>query len=95
MLSALYQFIPHEDRMLARMVESAERYVILAEPVHNLSTSPNPVLAWLGRRLSDPGTGGSAKRLDAERLQQLVEPYKIDLFQPIAGGRDMLVRIAR
>jgi hypothetical protein len=95
MLSALYQFIPDEEKILSKMVAAARRFVILAEPVQNLSASPHPVLAWLGRRLTNPGTGAAPDRLDADRLRQLVNPYTTDIFEPIAGGRDILVRIVR
>jgi hypothetical protein len=95
MMSALYQFIPEEKEILDKMLTAARRFVILAEPVRNLSASPNPVVAWLARRLTDPGTGESSGRLDQDRLKKLVELYTTDIFEPIAGGRDIIVRILR
>lgn len=95
MMSALYQFIPDEEKFLSKMVAAARRFVILAEPVQNLSTSSHPVLAWLGRYFTDPGTGETPNRFDPDRLKKLVEPYPTDIFEPIAGGRDILVRIVR
>ncbi|MFH1742226.1 MAG: methionine biosynthesis protein MetW [bacterium] len=93
MQASLYQFIPDERKILDKMVSSARRCVVLAEPIKNLSTSSSPVLSWLGRRLTDPGTGEVPSRFDTDRLGRLVEPYKTDMFELIAGGRESLVRI--
>ena len=93
MQSSLYQFIPDEKAVLDKMISAARRYVILTEPVSNLSASSNPLLAWLGKRLTDPGTGEAVDRFDEERLRRLLESYKTDIFEPIAGGREILARI--
>lgn len=93
MQASLYQFIPREKEILDAMIHAAKRYVLVVEPVRNLSSSTNSFLSWLGANLTDPGTGTVTERFDTQRLMKLVESYQTDICEPIAGEREFLVRI--
>ncbi len=95
MQASLYQFIPSHENILRKLVDAARKCVILTEPVRNLSTSQNPLLSRLGRRFTDPGTGEAPHRFNEETLRQILIPYSVDRFEPIAGGREILVRIGK
>ncbi|HPA46305.1 MAG TPA: methionine biosynthesis protein MetW [bacterium] len=95
MQASLYQFIPDHEIVLRKLVDAARKYVIVTEPVRNLSTSQNPFLSWLGRRLTDPGTGETPHRFNEETLRQVLNPYTVKTFEPSAGGREVLVRIMK
>jgi len=93
MQASLYQFIPSEKEILGAMIGAARRYVILVEPVRNLSSSASSFLSWLGASLTDPGTGKVTERFDTQRLMNLVKACRTDVCEPIAEGREFLVRI--
>ena len=95
MQASLYQFIPSHENILRKLVNAARKCVIVTEPVRNLSASGNPFLSWLGRRLTDPGTGEAPHRFNEETLRHILTPYSVDQFEPIAGGREILVRIGK
>ena len=66
MQASLYQFLPDAQPMVDRMLQAAHRQVILTEPVRNITNSKVAPLAFLGRRLTDPGDGQSAHRFTEE-----------------------------
>jgi SAM-dependent methyltransferase len=88
--ASLYHFLPDPDKIVDRMLATAQRRVIISEPIRNLAMSESPILRRLGRRATDPGTGGHEQRFDEARLDQLMAGYRdriIDAF-PIPGGRE-------
>jgi len=56
-------------------LEAAEREVILAEPIRNLSSSKVPMIARFSRRLTDPGVDSSPNRFVEKTLDALSERY--------------------
>ena len=48
--SSLYQFIPTEDEIIGRMIDSARDLVIISEPVVNLTSSQNSSISRLATR---------------------------------------------
>ena len=54
MQASLFHFPRTHETLVRRMIETASQRVILAEPVVNMASSPNPLLAMLGRRLTKP-----------------------------------------
>jgi SAM-dependent methyltransferase len=94
MQASLYHFLPNPRPVVDRMLEAATVNVLLTEPIRNLADSENPLVAWLARKLSNPGTGDQARRFNAERLDEFLEYYRasgrlVDTY-PIAGGRERL-----
>ncbi len=47
--ASLYQFLPDAGPVLERLAKSARKRLVVVEPVRNLASSPNPVVAWLGK----------------------------------------------
>jgi hypothetical protein len=90
MLSSLYQFIPQERKTLEKLLLAAKRRVILAEPIHNVAQSRNPLMRWAGRTLTKVGDNPCAQRFDEETLRALLAEYGIQTLKPIAGGRELL-----
>lgn len=93
--ASLYQFAPRAGWIIERMLAAARRKVIVAEPIHNLSASPNPILAALGRRLTAPDTSAagpySGRRFDYRSLSELFHSF--ETFQAsfvAAGGKEMV-----
>jgi SAM-dependent methyltransferase len=92
MQASLYHFLPEARPVIDRMLAAAGSQVIIAEPVRNMATSDNQVLATLGRRLTNPGNGAQALRFTEARLDELFREYAPRVVRQslIAGGREKL-----
>jgi SAM-dependent methyltransferase len=92
MQASLYHFLPEPRPVIDRMLAAARSQVIVAEPVRNLATSDNRVLATLGRRLTDAGSGAQANRFNEASLDELFRDYapRVVKHSLIAGGREKL-----
>jgi SAM-dependent methyltransferase len=90
MQASLYHFLPDPAPLLGRMERAARRGVIIAEPIRNLASAGNPVVAALAGRLADPGTGAQPLRCDEAMLDRLLggprTPPARSHFIP--GGRE-------
>ena len=85
--ASLYHFLPDPAPLLARMGRAARRRLIVAEPIRNLATGRNPLLASLARRQTDPGTGATPLRFDEATLDRLLGATSTRSFL-IPGGRE-------
>jgi len=92
MQASLYHFLPNAVPVLDRMLEAAEREVILAEPIKNLSSSKVAVIARLSHKLTDPGAGSSPNRFVEKTLDALAKRYGSLLRQSFLapGGREKI-----
>jgi SAM-dependent methyltransferase len=92
MQGSLYHFLPEPKPVIDRMLAAAHSHVIVAEPVRNMATSHNRVLAVLGRRLTNVGDGAQANRFTEGMLEELFRDYATRVVQHslIAGGREKL-----
>lgn len=94
--ASLYHFLPRPERIIDRMLAAAREVVIVSEPVRNLASSQNPVVARVGRRAADPGVGGHAQRFNEESLAALMERYRERVLRSFAipGGRERVYVLA-
>jgi SAM-dependent methyltransferase len=92
MQASLYHFIPRASQMVARMLKSANRQAIIAEPIQNLTSSSNPLLALAGRFFTNPGSGDQPHRFTESDLDQLISGLGTDCAQSflIPGGREKI-----
>lgn len=92
MQASLYHFLPDPAPVLERMLAAAREQVIIAEPVRNLASSDNRVLALLGQRFTDAGDGAQAHRFTEATLDEFFGRYPDRIAQRslIAGGREKL-----
>ena len=90
MQASLYQFLPDAAPVVRRMLRAAKQQVIVAEPIRNLATCGNPLLAAVARRQANAGLGACARRFDEPTLDAFftaldVRPRRSFL---IPGGRE-------
>lgn len=91
--ASLHIFIREIDSVMEKLLRSAGQKLIIAEPIRNLSSSPNPLVAWLGRTLTRPRGGDhyTGFRFDEatfrEHCSQFPELEKLTLCP---GGREMI-----
>jgi len=94
MQASLYHFLPNASIVIERMIAAAERQVLIAEPIRNLTDSRVSLLAFLARKLTNPGTGDQPNRFNEARLDALMERYRTPSHNVrsrlIAGGREKL-----
>ncbi|WP_327114915.1 class I SAM-dependent methyltransferase [Nocardia sp. NBC_01730] len=92
MQASLYHFLPEPRSVIDRMLAAATKQVIVAEPVRNLATSNNPVLATIGKRFTDAGDGEQAHRFTEQTLDEFFTAYgpRVVRQSLIAGGREKL-----
>jgi hypothetical protein len=62
--SKRFHFLPDPQAIVDRLLVAANRQVIFSEPVRNLADQNNPILRWLARKFTNPGTGDQARRFD-------------------------------
>lgn len=92
MQASLYHFLPDAAAMVDRMCAAARQKVIVAEPVRNLATSDNRVLAALATRYTDAGDGAQANRFTEQTLDELFAAHHGRILDQrlIAGGREKM-----
>ena len=87
---SLYQFMPDHVEVIDRMLKAARQAVIITEPIMNLSTSPNPFVAWMARRAADPGSHPTPARFTETELRDLFKRFPVRECVVVAGGRELL-----
>jgi SAM-dependent methyltransferase len=92
MQASLYHFLPEPRPVIDRMLAAALSQVIITEPIRNMATSDNWVLATLGRRLTNAGDGAQAHRFTEATLDELFRDYAPRVVRQslVAGGREKL-----
>ncbi len=89
MQASLYHFLPDPTCIVKRMLNAADKRVIIAEPIRNLSGHKTRLLRNLAKRFSDTGTGGQM-RFTEQALDSLLARYSSNKLQTflIPGGRE-------
>lgn len=90
MQASLCHFLPDPQPVVDRMLRAARKYVIVAEPIRNITSSKVAPLAFLGRRFTDPGNGQSAHRFTENSLDRFFSRYESHIAKSfcIPGGRE-------
>jgi hypothetical protein len=90
MQASLYHFLADAARLIERMRSAAGEYVIVVEPVRNLTTD-HPRLRTLLGRFTDAGTGAQAQRFDEPALDALFSSSfsgAVERSLLLPGGRE-------
>lgn len=95
MQASLYHFLPDPKPIVDRMLEAARAQVIIAEPIHNL-TSDHPNLGRLFAALTNAGAGPERRRFDERSLDGFFNTYRdrVRRVIAVAGGREKLYALA-
>lgn len=93
MQASLYQFHDMAEALLRRLWEAAERQLVIAEPVRNLSQSRNALLRWLAQLLSRTDDRVHTFRYTEQTLLDLYQHCQIPVSQVCRTkqGREMVV----
>lgn len=90
MQASLYHFLPEPSPVIDRMLDAAEKQVIVAEPIRNLAESRIPFLSAIARRETDAGTGAQPMRFNEQTLDAFFSRYPARICKSflIPGGRE-------
>ena len=93
MHASLYQFLPDPAPVVGRMLRAARNQVVIAEPIRNLATGRNPLLAAVARRQTDPGLGARPRRFTEATLDAFVAGLGVRVVRSflIPGGREKVI----
>lgn len=86
--NVLHQLYPMHEEVLNRIIINAKKKAIICEPVHHIASSKNPFIAWVARKMNDPGYGSPAERLSKEELFALFKKYNMIKIEII--GREAI-----
>ncbi|MFH0732354.1 MAG: glycosyltransferase [Candidatus Omnitrophota bacterium] len=92
MQASLCQFIPDQNIILEKLLNSATKAVIISEPIQNLSNSRNPIISFMVRKLAKLTTGSTVERFNEKSLEELFNKHNSLLKArfKIPGGREMI-----
>lgn len=93
MLGGLYQFIPYHKDIVDKMLKAATKKIILIERIQGaFSSSTNPLISFIARRLANPGTGHKMYRFNKESLIRFLESYgiKLESYYKICQGTQIV-----
>jgi trans-aconitate methyltransferase len=94
MQASMYQFIPHQKTIVQKLLAAAREKVIIAEPIRNLSSSHNPLLAIFSQRATTPATEAasySGQRFNRQSLTEFFNSFEtFERSFTIPGEREMV-----
>ena len=97
MMGSLYHFHPNEYSLLKKMFAAAT-YVIISEPVSNLS-SKKGVIGFLARRAANAGKGNEEFRYDTASFLKTITTYSNELNYDILSsshqGKDLIITLTK
>ena len=94
MQASLYQFIPYEQMIIEKLLDSSKKKVLVAEPIRNLSDSRFILISKLSHRLTKQKSKGdvhTSNRFNHKKLMRVFRSFtEFESCFPIPGGREMI-----
>lgn len=93
MQASLYQFIPNHIAIIEKMLNATKRFVIISEPIKNLSNSNIKILSVLAKKMTRPAEARGRykeKRFNEESLDLCFQNFKDKIKHKIKVGRDKI-----
>jgi len=92
MHASLYQFLPDAAAVMKKLLAAAQKTVIIAEPVKNLSTSQNGLIRFIAKRFSNPGTHHQMERFNEESFVAFCNTFPANLtsISASANGKELI-----
>ena len=91
MQGSLYQFMPDEKNIIARLLVASSKCVLIAEPVVNMADSKVLVVSFLAKYFSRTDGGEHPNRFNEKTLSECFSTYReFSESLLIPGGREMI-----
>ena len=89
--ASLYQFIPHEHLIMRKLLDAANHFLIVAEPIRNLADSDNFFIRMFAKYSANPGAEHAVNRFTEDTLLTCFKEYsELMEVKKIENGREML-----
>ena len=79
--NSLYQFYPHHTKLIQKALESAQKKLIISEPVINLASSENKVISFIARKVTRVGEDSSSKRFNRGEMEEIFRTLHADKIE--------------
>jgi trans-aconitate methyltransferase len=86
--NSLYQFYPHHEKLIRRTLKSAQKKLIISEPVINLASSKNRIITFIAKRVTRVGEGSSSKRFNQKEMEEIFRKFHADRVEFL--GRNLM-----
>jgi hypothetical protein len=86
--NSLYQFFPHYEKLIDKALASAQKKLIISEPVINLSSSSSRVVSFMAKRATIVGKGSSGKRFNYREMEEIFTKYRAHKIEFL--GRNLM-----
>jgi len=89
--NSLYQFYPDHEKLIAKALVSASGKVIISEPVINLASSQNRLVAFLANsltRVSSKKGDSASKRFNRDEMEALFKHFNAEKVEFL--GRNLM-----
>jgi trans-aconitate methyltransferase len=91
--NSLYQFYPHHGQLIRKALESAQKKLIISEPVVNLTSPKNRIISFITKRTTWVGDKSSVKRFNREEMEEIFREYHADKIEFL--GRNLMGVISK
>ena len=91
--NSLYQFYPRHEKLILKALESAQKKLIISEPVINLASSKNKVVSFVAKRVTRVGEDSSSKRFNRREMEETFNKFHADRIEFL--GRNLMGVISK
>jgi len=91
--NSLYQFYPQHEKLIRRALESAQKKLIISEPVINLASSKNRIVSFIAKRVTRVGEDSSSKRFNWREMEEIFGKFHADKIEFL--GRNLMGVISK
>jgi len=79
--NSLYQFYPHHEKLIYKALESAQKKLIISEPVINLASSKNRSISFIAKWITRVGNNSSSKRFNRKEMEEVFNKFHAERIE--------------
>jgi len=91
--NSLYQFYPQHEKLIQKALESAQKKLVISEPVINLASSKNRIVSFIAKRVTRVGEASSSKRFNRKEMEEIFKKFHADKIEFL--GRNLMGVISK
>jgi trans-aconitate methyltransferase len=86
--NSLYQFYPQHIKIIHKALKSAQKKLIISEPIINLASSNNRIISFVAKRVTRVRENSSAKRFNREEMNNIFKQFNAERIEFL--GRNLM-----
>ena len=91
--NSLYQFYPHHEKLIYKALESAQKKLIISEPVINLASSKNRSISFMAKWITRVGSNSYSKRFNRKEMEEVFNKFHAERIEFL--GRNLMGVISK